>query len=122
MALVLFLEHRKMGQKAKKCFEGAEEGKIEIIIPAMVIAEIGYLSQKNKIKISIKDIEALTKRYPNYQIADLNLPIIKESFFINDIPELHDRLIAGTAQHFNVKLITDDPIIIDSKAVDTIWK
>ena len=70
----------------------------------------------------IKDIASLTKRYPNYQVANLDVLVITESFSINDIPELHDRLISGTAKHFNVKLITNDPIIIPSKVVDTIWK
>ncbi len=52
----------------------------------------------------------------------LNMEIINASFKIDDIPELHDRLIAGTAKYFNYDLITNDPVIIKSKDIRTIWK
>ncbi len=38
------------------------------------------------------------------------------------IPELHDRLIAGTAKYLQKELITNDPVIAKSKHVKTIWK
>ena len=43
--------------------------------------------------------------------------IIKTTFEIKDIPELHDGLIAGTARHLNIPLITNDPVILKSKSV-----
>lgn len=46
MAYVLFLEKRKMPPKIKAIFENAEKGFTEILIPAMVIAEIAYLAEK----------------------------------------------------------------------------
>lgn len=47
--------------------------------------------------------------------------MIEESFQIDDIPELHDRLIAGTAKKVDVPIITNDPEMEKSKHVDTIW-
>jgi len=70
MALVLRLERRKLGRKIKTIFEKAEMGRMSLFIPAMVLAEIGYLSERNK---------------------------------------------------KNLELITNDPMIIDSKYVSTIW-
>lgn len=49
MALVLRLEKRKMGKNAKAIYEDAEKGNVKIFIPVMVLAEIGYLSERNKI-------------------------------------------------------------------------
>jgi len=46
---------------------------------------------------------------------------IKKTFEINDIPELHDRIIAGTALKAGFKLITNDPNISRSKFVEVIW-
>jgi len=42
------------------------------------------------------------------------------AFEITDIPELHDRLIAGTARHLNLQLITNDPEILDSAFVNCV--
>jgi predicted nucleic acid-binding protein len=47
--------------------------------------------------------------------------LIEKAFEINDVPELHDRLIAGTALKAGVKLITNDPVISVSKFVKVIW-
>jgi len=46
---------------------------------------------------------------------------IEKAFEINDIPELHDRIIAGTALKTGVRLITNDPVISSSKFVEVIW-
>jgi predicted nucleic acid-binding protein len=34
---------------------------------------------------------------------------------LHDIPELHDRLIAATAMHLDLPLITNDPVISKSE-------
>ena len=47
---LLLLENRKLPEKTKQIFERAERGEVEIYIPAMVLAEIGYLSEKGRIE------------------------------------------------------------------------
>jgi predicted nucleic acid-binding protein len=47
--------------------------------------------------------------------------IIEKTFEIDDIPELHDRIIAGTALKTGLELITNDPIIAGSRFVKVIW-
>ncbi len=58
MALVLHLEKRKMPNKAKEIFEATEKGEHEVYIPAMVVAEIGYLSEKGRVETTISAVEA----------------------------------------------------------------
>ncbi len=48
------------------------------------------------------------------------LKIIKSAFEIRDIPELHDKLIAGTARYLNLPLITNDPVILQSSFVECV--
>jgi len=57
MALILRLERRKLGQKAKAIFISAEKGEVEIIIPAMVLVELGYLSERKRIETSLNDLK-----------------------------------------------------------------
>ncbi|MDP5171501.1 MAG: hypothetical protein NWR72_14745 [Bacteroidia bacterium] len=57
MALILYLEQRKMPQKAKEIFEKAGLSEAHIHIPSMVLAEIGYLSEKGKIELSLEKVE-----------------------------------------------------------------
>ncbi|MDA8138271.1 MAG: hypothetical protein M0036_06395, partial [Desulfobacteraceae bacterium] len=53
----------------------------------------------------------------NYRFEPLSFEILKTASQIDDIPELHDRLIAATAKHLDLPLITNDPVISKSKFV-----
>jgi PIN domain nuclease of toxin-antitoxin system len=121
MALVLRLEKRKMGKSAKVIYENAEKGNVKIFIPAMVLAEIGYLSERNKIDTNLNETKDYSRKYSMFQIEPITEEIIHKSFEIEDIPELHDRIIAGTAYLKNLEVITNDPMIINSEYVSTIW-
>jgi len=49
------------------------------------------------------------------------LDIIKQAFSIDDIPELHDRIIAATGKMLDIEIITNDPEIKDSNHAKTLW-
>jgi len=117
-ALIKFLNGQKViSDKIDEILKKADEGKNIIIIPFVVLFEIGYLHEKGKIPISLKDIEDIVNNSINYVEEKLSISIIKTAFEIKDIPELHDRLIAGTAKYLNLPLITNDPIILKSGSV-----
>lgn len=46
-----------------------------------------------------------------------NFDILKTAAEIDDIPELHDRLIAATAKYLDLPLITNDPEIGASRHI-----
>ena len=120
-ALVRFLSGSKgISKAADLIFSKADEGGNLIIIPAVVLFEIGYLHEKGRIPVSVKDLRAVLKDSLNYREERLSLEIIESSFDITDIPELHDRLIAGTARHLRLPLLTNDPLIIASSFVDCV--
>jgi predicted nucleic acid-binding protein len=120
MAMILRLK-RKMGQNAKSLFQSTEAGETFIYISSMVFAEILYLSEKDRIKVSLDNVESYLKQYPHFQESPLTFSVFQTSAKINDIPELHDRLIADTALSLKVPLITNDPIIEASAFVQTVW-
>ena len=121
MAVVLWLEQRKLGSKAKTIFGEAEKGKVKLGVPAMVLAEIGYLAERKKIDTNLKEVNDYCMKHPMISIEAITEAIIQKSFEIDDIPELHDRIIAGTARLKNAELITNDPIITASNFISAIW-
>ncbi len=121
MALILRLEKRKMGPKAKVCFISAEKAEVDLIIPAMVLIELCYLSEKKRIETNMTEFQHYRNKYESIAVEPITEELIEKAFKINDIPELHDRIIAGTALKAGVKLITNDPIISCSKFVKVIW-
>jgi PIN domain nuclease of toxin-antitoxin system len=81
--------------------------------------EILYLFEKNRIGIDLLQIENLLNS-KNYQLEPLTLEILKTASKINDIPELHDRVIAATAAYLGFPIITNDPVILSSRFVKTL--
>lgn len=121
MALILRLEKRRLGKKEKSIFISAERGELELIIPALVLAELCYLSERKRIETSLKDFKEYRSNFKSIVIEPMTEEIIEKTFEIDDIPELHDRIIAGTALKTGAELITNDPMISGSRFVKVIW-
>ncbi len=121
MALILHFEDRRSSETVKTIFDSADEGKTTIHIPAMVFAEILYLTERQRISLSMIELESHLKEFPTYREAAMSLEVVKNAQHITDVPELHDRLIASTADHLGLQLITNDPKLEDSRFVDTVW-
>ena len=121
MGIVMRMEQRKLNIGLRNILNSAELGNTVIYIPSIVFAEIMYLSEKQKISVSIPQIADYMEKFPNYKEYPINFDVIKATSQILDIPELHDRIIAGTARLLNLHLITNDPVIQASKFVKTFW-
>lgn len=121
MALVSYLGKRRLPPGVKQIFQSTDIGLSSILIPAVVLLEIGYLSEKNRINVSLADVRTHISQYQNYEIQALTFEIVESAFQIDNIPELHDRLIAGTARHLGLSLITNNPVILASEFLNTVW-
>jgi len=116
-AFVKFLTGRKVvDERSHQAFLATDRGESLMIIPAVVLMEMLYLFEKNRIPVSLFQAETLVKS-KNYQVEPLGFDILKTAAEIDDIPELHDRLIAATARYLSLPLITNDPVIRRSKFV-----
>ena len=91
-------------------------GEAIVIIPAIVLMEVLYLFEKNRIEIGLLQTEVLMESR-NYRFEPLSFGILKTASNIDDIPELHDRLIAATAKYLDLPMITNDPVVIQSSFV-----
>ncbi len=122
IAVVLRLEKRRKGKMAKSLFESAELGKTQIYIPSMVFAEILYLYEKRRISVFLDNVQDYLMQYlHNIKEYSMTFAVIQSSSKINDIRELHDRLIAGSALSLGLPLITNDPVIEASAFIKTVW-
>ena len=121
VALVLYLEKRKSGAITEQIFDSAENAQIIVHIPALVFAEILYLSEKKRITANLTNALDLLKNSSNFKELPMNGDVIKSAAEITDIPELHDRIISASARFLNLKLITSDAKIQNSNFVRTVW-
>jgi PIN domain nuclease of toxin-antitoxin system len=116
------LKPARLGKKARRLFLDAEAGKTVIYVPAVVLWEVwarvkeGDFSLPMRFDHWCRGLDAS----PGFAVAPLGWQVIDESrrFPFNDP---FDCLIAGTAAHLGMPLITKDADISESGLVETIW-
>jgi len=83
--------------------------------------EILYLSEKGRIPVNLESVRNLLTERDNYQVFPVDMDVVATAALIDDVPELHDRLIVATAKWLRVAILTNDPAISASNHVQTIW-
>ncbi|HEV8573506.1 MAG TPA: PIN domain-containing protein [Dehalococcoidia bacterium] len=121
VGLVLRIERRRVGPTAKRIFEAVEAGSTTVHIPALVFAEILYLSERRRIRVTLLSTTAYLQQFPRYQEYAMGLAVVQAASEITDVPELHDRLIGGVARLRGLELITNDVSLQSSTALKTVW-
>ena len=111
----------RLSPAAEAVFRLAEIGGAYIIVPAIVVAELFYLSQKlgNPIlpSIFLADI-ARSREFIFSEMGQVQLERMEE---IDGVPEMHDRLIVAEALVHHAPLISKDGALRRSRVVDLIW-
>jgi predicted nucleic acid-binding protein len=67
----------KIGKRVKAILEGVERGEHHLYISTISLVEIMYLSEKNRIIISLKDTLKVIDNAMNYSIVDLRSNIVQ---------------------------------------------
>ena len=103
-----------------RILKDADQGLNVIVVPAVVAFEIAYLNEKGRIPIGVDRLRALIDGASNYIEEPISYEIVESAFSILDIPELHDRLIAGVARYIGAPVLTNDPVTLKSRYVQSV--
>lgn len=111
----------RLGPAAHAALQRVDSGRAVGLIPAIVIAELVYLSERGRVSISLLDVLAEIDRGENLQIVPLTREQLEELPHLTAIPEIHDRLIVAAARVSQAQLITKDQQILASHLVAVVW-
>jgi predicted nucleic acid-binding protein len=96
-----------------------------IYVPSITIVELIYLIEKNRIDANLlnKLREALDDDSTAFELVELTREIADEIPHIDRsvVGDMPDRIIAATALHLSLPLVTSDRNIQKLRNVDTIW-
>ena len=114
----------RLSSRAKAFIDEAETQGKPVLISTITLVELGYLQEKGKIPPGTltRLEEALRAQDAVLRIADLTLAIALTVGRVlrDEVPDMPDRIIAATALHFGVPVISRDGKIKTS-SVRTIW-
>lgn len=123
MALVWHLRGgQRLGRRAKQILREADQGRQTIAISGVTLMEILYLSEHRRIPVDVGTLGDRLTQSSNYIIVPVGLEVVRAAAAIDDVSELHDRLIAGTAAWLGIPILTNDPVMMASQHVQTVWK
>ncbi|MBE9207790.1 type II toxin-antitoxin system VapC family toxin [Nostoc sp. LEGE 06077] len=124
-ALIWYLEDSpNLSTAANQAFERCDRGEIVIYIPTICLVEIVYLQEKGRISAQMKTQldAALIAENSSLILANLTGEVVAALATIsrNSIPDMPDRIIAATAKHLGLPLISRDSKITSS-GINVIW-
>lgn len=114
--LVWFLQdNRKLPLKNREMIASADAG--EVIIPAIVLAELMFISHRVHMDF-IRTLNAIENSH-TFEVFSLTPDVIRVSALFNKL-EMHDALIVATARMLKAPLMTSDRDIIKSGLIKVI--
>jgi PIN domain nuclease of toxin-antitoxin system len=124
-ALIWYLEDSpRLSVVANQLFDQCDRGEIIIYIPTICLVEMIYLQEKGRISSQLKTTldRELMLGNTGMIVYELTSEVVKALATIprDSVPDLPDRIIAATAVHLGLPLISRDAKITASN-VNTVW-
>ncbi len=114
----------RLGVNASQLFDACDQGQINLFILSICLVEMIYLQEKGRIPLELKkrfDVELQNGRSGfvvmplTEEIANAVARIPREA-----VPEMPDRIIAATALHLKIPLISYD-LALQKAGLPIIW-
>jgi PIN domain nuclease of toxin-antitoxin system len=108
---------RKLGRAARALFAKAERQQAIVYVPALVLVEIAEVIRRGALRHDGGFTRWARRLFSSggFVPADLTTDVVLAAEALYAIPERGDRLIAATAVHLEVPLITVDPVFADRR-------
>jgi PIN domain nuclease of toxin-antitoxin system len=124
-ALIWYLQDDpRLCPAAAQYFQSCEEDGQRIRVPCICIVELIYLGEKGRIPADILNrlIEELVAPDTVLEIVGMDLPLVLKMRSVprSDVADMPDRLIAATALHLDLPLISRDAKIRVA-GLKTVW-
>jgi predicted nucleic acid-binding protein len=96
-------------------------GEATIIVPAIVVAEFYFLSIKFHEPFTPSELIDAMKDPIGFEFSDLGMAQLEKLDDLQEIPEMHDRLIAAESLVLDAPVITRDRVFSNSSQIETVW-
>jgi len=91
-----------------------------LLIPTIVLAEALDVAEKGKVTFDFEAMYQLIQKEAEFEIVDFGVEIFDQALAVQEVREIHDRIIVATARYYGASVLTRDRIIRNSGEVETI--
>ena len=111
----------KLSPAADAVFRLADAGGARIVIPAIVVAELFYLTRKFGRGISTTEMLAEIGASREFVFSEMGRAQLEAMEHVEGVLEMHDRLIAAESILLHAPIITKDEVLRTNSMVEAIW-
>jgi len=111
----------KLSKPAAQVFKDAEAGNAILILHPVVLAEFYWLLKKVRLQANFEPYIRFVLANPIYRYEAITTDDLLRLDDFDEIPEMHDRLIAIVAERLGANIITRDRYLIASPKVKSLW-
>jgi PIN domain nuclease of toxin-antitoxin system len=123
-AIWYLLDTQNLSQKVFSLIDGAAASGVPAYISAVSLVEVVYLVERGRIASDAFErfVRELGQANPAFQVVplDYNVANALRSVPRDAVPDMPDRIIAATALHLGLPLVTRDRRL-QSAGIQTIW-
>lgn len=118
------IDRSRLSAAARAAIDTATASNAPVFVPTISIVEITYLTEKGRLPMELKVrlLAALDDPRSNLTAAAMDLDVANRVEHVerDQVPDMPDRVIAATAIHLGLPLVSRDGKIRAS-AVSTVW-
>jgi PIN domain nuclease of toxin-antitoxin system len=118
------LSPERLSPQAKEVFQQAQRRRLKMAVPSICLVEVTYLVEKGRLDAATRDflLQALQDPESVVELVPLDFGVANALADVprDQVPDMPDRIIAATAVHLGLPLVSRDRKIRAS-SVTTIW-
>ena len=111
----------QLSSPARSAFDAAASGSNDVVVPAIVIAELVMLAEKRRGLADLDQVVATLRARPGFRLSTLTPELVLRIQKLTLHPDIHDRLIVAEALELDATIITRDRAITSSGLVKVVW-
>ena len=112
---------KRLSPAASAVFQLAKTGNATIIVPAIAVAELYFLSVKMRQPFVPSALLDALASVSGIELSSLGRGQLEKLDELHEIPEMHDRLIAAESFVRSAPVVTRDEVLTNSARVETVW-
>ncbi|MBK8985817.1 MAG: PIN domain-containing protein [Chloroflexi bacterium] len=114
-----FSGNTRLSEALKDLIDSARRRGGRLLVPTIVLAEALNIAEKGKVALDFAELYRLVQSEPEFEIVGFGSEVFEKTMQIQDVREIHDRIITATASYYGAGVLTQDQVIRASSEVDT---
>jgi len=115
-----FIGSRRLRSGLKDKIDETRNSNGRLLVPTIVLVEALNVAEKDRVKFDFTEMYRLIREEPEFEIVSFTPEILDKTIHVQDVPELHDRIIVATARYYGACILTKDRIILESGQIQSL--